>query len=269
MSIATEITRIAGLRDTIRTKLKSLGLVSDTANLSTCATAMDSVISGVDDMSYSFPSGATKLNTAGKCLPINLYNYEYKNSANRIHVTTGGSISYDSTYATCGLTSSKWYQLKTTATAATSNINVWHYGASSRTLIDSDGNFSNYFGAPIYIPSGLSTNVKVVLTFKFVKHSATTLLPKMRICLWDSTGAWIANDTLVTTHSTDTYLAVTADLDDYYRNKDLAYVTLNFVFTDVAVSTTYNWRIQVQWGKAAGSWYYYNATSPTYTGGIS
>lgn len=46
MSIASEITRIAGLRDKIRTKLKSLGIITDaSATLDTCTTAINNIAS--------------------------------------------------------------------------------------------------------------------------------------------------------------------------------------------------------------------------------
>lgn len=43
MSIQTEITRLQGLRNTLRTKLVSLGLVQSSADLEDCVTAVDSV----------------------------------------------------------------------------------------------------------------------------------------------------------------------------------------------------------------------------------
>ena len=44
MSIATEITRIAGLRDTIRSKLIGFGVISDeSAKLSACSSAIDNM----------------------------------------------------------------------------------------------------------------------------------------------------------------------------------------------------------------------------------
>lgn len=43
MSIATEISRIQTARNKIRTKLVDLGLATGTANLDTCATAVDSI----------------------------------------------------------------------------------------------------------------------------------------------------------------------------------------------------------------------------------
>lgn len=53
MSLASEITRIANLRNTIRDKLVSLGIISDTsANLSACTTA----ISGISDSALTVPT---------------------------------------------------------------------------------------------------------------------------------------------------------------------------------------------------------------------
>ena len=43
MSIATELSRIQTDRNTIRTKLVALGLVSSTANLDDCATAVGGI----------------------------------------------------------------------------------------------------------------------------------------------------------------------------------------------------------------------------------
>ena len=43
MSIQTEITRLQGLRNTLRTKLVSFGLVQSSADLEDCVTAVDSV----------------------------------------------------------------------------------------------------------------------------------------------------------------------------------------------------------------------------------
>ena len=43
MSIATELSRIQTDRNTIRTKLVALGLVSSTANLDDCATAVNGI----------------------------------------------------------------------------------------------------------------------------------------------------------------------------------------------------------------------------------
>ena len=43
MSIQTEITRLQGLRNTLRTKLVSFGLVQSNANLEDCVTAVDAV----------------------------------------------------------------------------------------------------------------------------------------------------------------------------------------------------------------------------------
>lgn len=65
MSIQTEITRLQGLRNTLRTKLVALGLVASTANLEECVTAVD----GIEDKgavsktldtttkSYTVPAG--------------------------------------------------------------------------------------------------------------------------------------------------------------------------------------------------------------------
>ena len=43
MSIQTEITRLQGLRNTLRTKLVSFGLVQPSADLEDCVTAVDAV----------------------------------------------------------------------------------------------------------------------------------------------------------------------------------------------------------------------------------
>ena len=43
MSIQTEITRLQGLRNTLRTKLVSFGLVQSSADLEDCVTAVDAV----------------------------------------------------------------------------------------------------------------------------------------------------------------------------------------------------------------------------------
>ena len=43
MSIQTEITRLQNLRNTLRTKLVALGLVTSTANLEDCVTAVDGI----------------------------------------------------------------------------------------------------------------------------------------------------------------------------------------------------------------------------------
>lgn len=43
MSIASEVTRLNGLRDRIRTKLIALGLVTSTAKLSDCTTAIENI----------------------------------------------------------------------------------------------------------------------------------------------------------------------------------------------------------------------------------
>ena len=43
MSIQTEITRLQGLKSTLRTKLVALGLVQSSASLSDCVTAVDGV----------------------------------------------------------------------------------------------------------------------------------------------------------------------------------------------------------------------------------
>lgn len=53
MSLATEITRIANLRNDIRTKLISLGIISDSAaNLSACTTA----ITGISNSTLTVPT---------------------------------------------------------------------------------------------------------------------------------------------------------------------------------------------------------------------
>ena len=53
MSLASEITRIANLRNTIRSKLIALGIISDSsANLSACTTA----ISGINTLSLTTPT---------------------------------------------------------------------------------------------------------------------------------------------------------------------------------------------------------------------
>lgn len=43
MSIQTEITRLQGLKNTLRTKLVSFGLVQSSADLEDCVTAVDAV----------------------------------------------------------------------------------------------------------------------------------------------------------------------------------------------------------------------------------
>jgi hypothetical protein len=61
MSIASEITRIAGLRDTIRSKLLDFGIItSDSANLSDCATAID----GISKVTPSIPATTITIDTA-------------------------------------------------------------------------------------------------------------------------------------------------------------------------------------------------------------
>ena len=61
MSIASEITRIAGLRDTIRSKLLDFGIITnDSANLSDCATAID----GISKVTPSIPATTITIDTA-------------------------------------------------------------------------------------------------------------------------------------------------------------------------------------------------------------
>ena len=67
MSIQTEITRLQGLRHTLRTKLTALGLVGSTADLQACVTAVQGLADNgavsktldatTDNQSYTVPGG--------------------------------------------------------------------------------------------------------------------------------------------------------------------------------------------------------------------
>lgn len=58
MSIQTEITRLQGLRNTLRTKLVSFGLVQSSADLEDCVTAVDAVVNrGAADGTISTVDG--------------------------------------------------------------------------------------------------------------------------------------------------------------------------------------------------------------------
>ena len=67
MSIQTEITRLQGLRNTLRTKLTALGLVGSTADLQACVTAVQGLADNgavsktldatTDNQSYTVPGG--------------------------------------------------------------------------------------------------------------------------------------------------------------------------------------------------------------------
>lgn len=65
MSIQTEITRLQNLRNTLRTKLVALGLVTSTASLEDCVTAVDNIVNNgavsktLDTVtkSYTVPKG--------------------------------------------------------------------------------------------------------------------------------------------------------------------------------------------------------------------
>ena len=58
MSIASEITRITNLRNKIKAKLVEWGLVQSTANLESCANAID-VLNGYTDVSATIKEGDT------------------------------------------------------------------------------------------------------------------------------------------------------------------------------------------------------------------
>ena len=74
MSIASEITRIAGLRDTIRSKLINFGIISDeTAKLSACTTAIDEISEStlsVPEITITIPSSSISINTTSGAITV-------------------------------------------------------------------------------------------------------------------------------------------------------------------------------------------------------
>ena len=95
MSIQTEITRLQNLRNTLRTKLVALGLVTSTANLDDCVTAVDGIANNgavsktldVATKSYDIPAGYH--NGGGK---IQVVTEEKPATANGTITPTSGKV---------------------------------------------------------------------------------------------------------------------------------------------------------------------------------
>lgn len=95
MSIQTEITRLQNLRNTLRTKLVALGLVTSTANLDDCVTAVDGIANNgavsktldVATKSYDIPAGYH--NGGGK---IQVVTEEKTATANGTITPTSGKV---------------------------------------------------------------------------------------------------------------------------------------------------------------------------------
>ena len=59
MSVATEVSRIQGLRDDLRTKLVGMGLAESSDKLEDCVGAVAGTIDGMTASSVSVPAGYT------------------------------------------------------------------------------------------------------------------------------------------------------------------------------------------------------------------
>ena len=57
MSVATEVSRIQGLRDDLRTKLVGMGLAESSDKLEDCVGAVAGTIDGMTGTSYTVPAG--------------------------------------------------------------------------------------------------------------------------------------------------------------------------------------------------------------------
>lgn len=95
MSIQTEITRLQNLRNTLRTKLVALGLVTSTAALEDCVTAVDEIASNgavsktldAETKSYTVPAGYH--NGSGK---VQIVTEEKTATANGAITPTAGKV---------------------------------------------------------------------------------------------------------------------------------------------------------------------------------